>query len=144
MQHTANFPESLRHPGRFSLWRWLAPADERARAGLWLNLVRILIVLNLFLGGYYLLWRYLYSINWAIWPFALALVVEDIDPDSPAEAAGFQPYDVIVKLEDEPVENIVDFRAQIYDYRPGDVVRIGIIREGRERDLQLRLGRQQG
>jgi cellulose synthase (UDP-forming) len=75
MQHTANFPESLRHPGRFSLWRWLAPADERARAGLWLNLVRILIVLNLFLGGYYLLWRYLYSINWAIWPFALALIL---------------------------------------------------------------------
>jgi cellulose synthase/poly-beta-1,6-N-acetylglucosamine synthase-like glycosyltransferase len=41
------------------------------------TLISLLVVLNLALGGYYLGWRYLYSLNWAAWPLALALVAAE-------------------------------------------------------------------
>jgi cellulose synthase (UDP-forming) len=40
-------------------------------------LIRVLVAANLLLGAYYLSWRYLYSINWANWPFALALLLAE-------------------------------------------------------------------
>lgn len=42
-----------------------------------LVLLRVLVALNFLLGAYYLSWRYLYSINWAAWPFALALIAAE-------------------------------------------------------------------
>lgn len=39
--------------------------------------IRVLIVANLCLGTYYMVWRYTASINWAFWPLALALLVSE-------------------------------------------------------------------
>lgn len=72
------------------------------------------------------------------------ILVQDIEPGSPAERAGFQPYDVIVSFEGRPVGSLNDFLAFLYDYRPGDIVRVGILRNGRSRELSLELGRQSG
>ncbi|MEX0822611.1 MAG: trypsin-like peptidase domain-containing protein [Rhodothermales bacterium] len=69
------------------------------------------------------------------------VLVRDVDPDSPAEEGGFQPYDVIVSIEGEPIQAHSDLVARLYDFRPGDDVRFGVIREGSERDITIRLGR---
>ena len=75
---------------------------------------------------------------------ARGLFVRDIDPGSPAEQAGLLPYDVIVAIADEPINSSSDYVARIYDFRPGDVVRVEIVREGAAREIELRIGRQRG
>ncbi|RMF54489.1 MAG: PDZ domain-containing protein [Bacteroidetes bacterium] len=77
-------------------------------------------------------------------PEARGVFVRDVDPGSPAEEAGFQAYDVIVTVEGMPVNDRNDFVARIYDFRPGDTVRVEVLREGRRRTLSLRIGRQPG
>lgn len=71
------------------------------------------------------------------------VLVRDVDPDSPGDRAGIQPYDVIVAVEGRAVASLDDFVAALYDYRPGDVIGIDLIREGERTSTRLRLGRQQ-
>lgn len=73
---------------------------------------------------------------------ARGILVQDIDPDSPAENADFRPYDIIVSFQGQPVNNRNDFLAYLTDYRPGDRVMIGILRDGRDREVTMEIGRQ--
>lgn len=68
------------------------------------------------------------------------VLVDNIDPGSPAESAGFKPYDVITSVASEPVNNRNDFLAQINDYRPGDIIQVGILRAGESIILEMELG----
>ena len=72
------------------------------------------------------------------------VLVRDVDPGSPADQAGFLPYDVIISVEGEAVGDHTDVAARLYDFRPGDSVTFGVIRDGEERDITMRLGRQSG
>lgn len=67
--------------------------------------------------------------------------IRDIDPNSPAESAGILPYDVLVEIEGKRIENANDYVARIYDFRPGDTVSVGIIRDGKQQQFELRIGR---
>ena len=69
-------------------------------------------------------------------------IVRDVDPNSPAEQAGFQAYDVILSFDGEAVDNQLDLAARLYDFRPGDVVHFDVLRDGRTIELTMRLGRQ--
>ena len=68
------------------------------------------------------------------------IIVRDVEPDSPAALAGFRPYDVILTFEGEPIDSQVDFAVRLYDFRPGDVVSLGAMRDGQEITLTLELG----
>ncbi len=67
--------------------------------------------------------------------------VERIDPDSPAEIAGFKPWDVIVSVEGESIDNRSSFVARLYDFRPGDSVTFEAIRFGQPVVMEMTLGR---
>ncbi len=56
-------------------------------------------------------------------------LVQVVREDSPAERAGIEAGDVIVSVDDEPVEDVVDLRNRIGLSRIGETVRIGIVRE---------------
>lgn len=73
---------------------------------------------------------------------ASGVLVRDVDPGSPADDAGFEAYDVIVSIEGEPVRRHTDLTSRLYDFRPGDRVRFGVVRDGSERELTMRLARQ--
>ncbi len=75
---------------------------------------------------------------------ATGAFVRDVDAGSPGDEAGLMPYDVIVSIEGRPVAGSADYVARIYDFRTGDTVRIGILREGRPLERKLRLGRLPG
>ena len=77
-------------------------------------------------------------------PRAAGAFVTDIDPGSPAAEAGILPYDVIISIEAEAVTSVDDYRARIFDFRPGDTVTVDVIRDGAQRQLELRIGRQAG
>ncbi len=70
--------------------------------------------------------------------------VQDIDPRSPADRAGFQTYDVIVSVGGEDVANRNDFVARLYDFRPGDSIKLDVIRSGETRQLTMEIGRLNG
>lgn len=77
-------------------------------------------------------------------PSTNGVLVRDVDRGSPADQAGFAPYDVIVSVEGEAIGDHNDVMARLYDFRPGDQVRFGVIRDGRQREMVMRLGRQSG
>lgn len=68
--------------------------------------------------------------------------VTDVDPGSPADEAGLRPYDVIVSFGGRSIANSDDLRAQLFDFRPGDRVQVGVLRERQRLTLELRIGRQ--
>ena len=72
------------------------------------------------------------------------ILVADVDPESPADEAGFLPYDVIVALQGEAVATMNDYVARLYDFRPGDTLRCVVIRDGQRLELNMQIGRQEG
>ena len=70
------------------------------------------------------------------------VLVRDIDRDSPADEAGFEPYDVIVSMDGETIDGHEDLSGKMQDYRPGDEVRFGVLRNESFREVTMRIGRQ--
>ncbi len=64
-------------------------------------------------------------------------VVSQVLPGSPAEKAGVETGDVIVSVNDNPVENSSDLRNAIGFLPVGETVRLTILRDGRRRDLKV-------
>jgi hypothetical protein len=64
----------------------------------------------------------------------------DIEAGSPAAQAGIQRGDVLVKFDGKPVATLHDFTFALRDRRPGDVVRVVVLREGQEVTADVRLG----
>ena len=73
---------------------------------------------------------------------ARGFVVEEVDPGSPADVAGFKPYDVIRALEGEDVDDQNELLGYLFDYRPGDTISLEIVREGKEVPVTMTLGSQ--
>jgi serine protease Do len=71
------------------------------------------------------------------------VLVYDFAPASPAAEAGLRLYDVIVEVEGTPVRTREDYVARLYDFRPGDTVRLRVLRDGETTTVPLRLGRRE-
>jgi serine protease Do len=71
---------------------------------------------------------------------ARGVFVEEVEANSPAARAGFQPYDVIQFLEGERVSTRDEFVARLFEYRPGDTVQITVLRQAELVDLTLTIG----
>lgn len=69
-------------------------------------------------------------------------IVRDVDPGSPAETAGFRPYDVILTFEGENIDGQLDLAARLFDFRPGDSVTLEVLRDSRMINLQMVIGSQ--
>lgn len=67
-----------------------------------------------------------------------ALITEVVE-DSPAEAAGFQIYDVIVKIAGDDVDEPDDVIEAVGDYEVGDEVEIVVLRKGKNKTLKATL-----
>lgn len=65
-----------------------------------------------------------------------APVVAGVQPDSPAEAAGFEAGDRIVSIDGEPIRFFSEITGELF-YRPGEEVTVRILRDGQERDLSV-------
>lgn len=79
--------------------------------------------------------------KWNLSP-SLGVIVESVDPNSPAEKAGFQPFDIIISVSDDRINNQPDFATRLRDFLPGDTVKIEIVRRGRPITLVMKLGSQ--
>ena len=68
------------------------------------------------------------------------LVVAQVVPGGPAHQAGIRPGDVILAMDDKPVNDPDVLRERIVSLRVGDRVTLDIIREGARRQVQVQLG----
>lgn len=70
----------------------------------------------------------------------LGVVVRSVLPDSPAARYGIRPGDLIVGFDGRPVASQGELTRLVLQSRPGQAVRIDIIREKVEFNLTLRVG----
>jgi serine protease Do len=66
-------------------------------------------------------------------------LVQDVAPDSPGERAGIRPYDVITSIEGQGIGSNDDLIRRIAMRAPGTVARLGLVRDGSARVLDVRL-----
>jgi len=67
-------------------------------------------------------------------------VVSSVEPDSPAQAAGIEAGDVIVAVDEHIIKSASDLRNTIGLTRAGEEVAIGLVRENRRLDFDVRIG----
>ena len=88
------------------------------------------------------------------------LVIGRLNPEGPAAKAGLQGFEVVVRrqgpfaqtsidrskadrivaIDGDPMQTGVQFRDKIWDHRPGDVVKLTIVRGGQQLDIDVTLG----
>jgi serine protease Do len=73
-------------------------------------------------------------------PSVSGVLVQEVTPDGPAEAAGLRMGDVIVAIEDKPVGYMGQLQGEVAMYRPGDRIELTAYRDGEPRDFTVRLG----
>lgn len=70
--------------------------------------------------------------------------VAGVTDGSGAKAAGIEPGDVIVKIAGKKVHNMAELQESIAKHRPGDKVSVTIMREKKEKTLEVTLKNLQG
>lgn len=66
--------------------------------------------------------------------------VQNVVDDSPAEKAGIEASDIIVKYGGKSVENASDLRKLIKKTKPGEEVELILVREGKEKSVTAKIG----
>lgn len=67
------------------------------------------------------------------------IVIAQVEPGSPAQQAGLQKMDIIVSIEGKKIDSPEGLKKEMYKYRPGDKVKLGVIKEGKKVDIELTL-----
>ena len=67
-------------------------------------------------------------------------VVGEVRPHSPAATAGFQPGDVIYRINNEVIQDFGQLAAALATHHPGDTVQIIILRNGTAQLIRVKLG----
>lgn len=65
------------------------------------------------------------------------VLVGDVTPDGPAEEAGVKIGDIILAMDGKPMENARQFEVNVYRHSVGQAVKLTVLRDARELDLQL-------
>jgi len=71
--------------------------------------------------------------EWGVYVF-------DVQPGGPAEEAGIQKNDIITQVGDVFLDAENSFINVLFQYQPGDLLEIGLVRDGEERVIELVAG----
>jgi len=72
-------------------------------------------------------------------PIGEGALVEDIAIDSPAARAGLLPYDAVVSIDGVAIADDSELIRRISAQRPGATVELGVVRDGRDRTIAVKL-----
>ena len=61
-------------------------------------------------------------------------------PDGPAAAAGLKEGDIIVKVDDQPIDGDHPLNATLSEFAPGETISVEVLRGGQTQTLSLTLG----
>ncbi|CAM3988016.1 outer membrane-stress sensor serine endopeptidase DegS [Vibrio neonatus] len=68
------------------------------------------------------------------------IIVLGVEPGGPADVGGIKPQDIIVKIGDMVADNRQNVMDAITDARPGSSVNIMIVRDGKQKQLTIKIG----
>jgi serine protease Do len=68
------------------------------------------------------------------------IIVSDVTKDSPADKSEIKQGDIILKLNDKPVESVSEFRNTISLTEPGKKVKLEIFRDGQTLEKEVEVG----
>ena len=68
------------------------------------------------------------------------VLVDRLIEESPAERAGLQPGDVVLKVNGETMKNAAELRNEIAQFPPDFQVKVRVWRDGKEREYGVKLG----
>jgi serine protease Do len=68
------------------------------------------------------------------------VIIESVTRGGPAAEAGLERFDIIRKVDGQPVRDNLDLISKIASRQPGDGVRLDILRDGRSRTIRVTLG----
>jgi len=68
------------------------------------------------------------------------VALSGVQPGSPAEAAGIQAGDILLRIDDEPIADLKAFAELLRRLRPGQKIRVVIDRGGKQIELELAVG----
>jgi S1-C subfamily serine protease len=63
--------------------------------------------------------------------------VYEVLPGTPVYKAGMQGDDVILAMNDKKIESMGQLVKGLYEYRPGDKIKVDIMRDGKKEELQV-------
>jgi serine protease Do len=66
--------------------------------------------------------------------------IQQVIPGSPADKAGLQSGDIIVRLNEKDVKNVEGFVERVHDFSPGTDLTLQVRRDGSERNVNVTLG----
>jgi serine protease Do len=67
------------------------------------------------------------------------LVVDRVEPGSPAEKGGFKPGDIVIRAGEQDVRNSLDFSRALMERNPGDQVALVVRRKSEPHHIELAL-----
>lgn len=70
------------------------------------------------------------------------IVISEVFPGSAAAQAGLRPNDIVTKVNDQQIDEEHPLATIMLRFRPGDRVRLTILRDGRQQVVEVTLGRQ--
>lgn len=68
------------------------------------------------------------------------IIVDGVDPNSPANQAGFKAQDIIIAINDTKIQGRQMVMDMVTDLRPGTQVKVTVIRQGKELVLPVTIG----
>ena len=74
----------------------------------------------------------------------VGLKLMGVRPDSPADKGGLKTGDVIVEFGGTPVKDLYSYTDALYSHKPGDVVKVVVMRAGQRVELTVTLGKRGG
>ncbi len=73
-------------------------------------------------------------------PTTEGILVQQVQPNTPAAKAGMKTGDVIVTLNGKKVTDADQFRLQVAEIEPGKTIDLGVLRSGKKMELKVKLG----
>lgn len=65
------------------------------------------------------------------------VIVLEIVPNSPASKSGLQTGDIIVKIDNNKIENMNKLKKELYKYKKGEKAKLTVIRDGKEKVIEI-------
>lgn len=72
------------------------------------------------------------------------IVIAQVEPGSPADQAGIKNMNIITSFGDKDIDSFGTLSKELYKYKPGDKVKMGVIKEGEKVEVEITLGEKEG
>lgn len=68
------------------------------------------------------------------------IVISQVEPGSPADKAGIKSMNIITSIDNKKIDSFSTLSKELYKYKPGDTVKLEVIKEGNKTEVELQLG----